>query len=503
MQPLLRAPMGAGPSIGPANLVDTRDDPTLSARTVRAPQTIVLTSLILLSATALSACGGPDAGEAASTDGEAAVAFTVSGVITSLDGPLGGAFVLGLDAQGRRMASVRSASDGTYSLGLAARPATVEVKAFGRLPWTFRQPALRSTAASNRFRFDVNVGPPLGSDTTGENLTFMMLRSDDDVRIVPQVAWGSGGALEPPLGELADLAVGPRHRSLTTLLPLGVRVPVIEDGVIVHADHLEVRLSRELNQHNLGSAYLAGMIDQIAATVSHNYSEDGLPVRIRVACSSCPGGFEALRDGAVGPTGPSESYEVMVGHPAGAFSDTYGHRYANHLAQAKAMGIATGYADGTDRPSRGVTRAELAAMLVQALGLALVNPATPSYRDVPRTSWAYRAIETARVHGIIAGSASGLFQPTVGLTRAELAAFLVNAARWPVAAVPARPTFTDVPATYWAAAKIETAYGWCHTVEQLDDADHLTFAPARAASRADAIAATVRMLQCLVGNEPR
>lgn len=305
-----------------------------------------------------------------------------------------------------------------------------------------------------------------------------------------------------PLEPFADLVVGPRHRRLTTLLPAGARGVSIEGAVVVHDDHLEARFTRELNQHNLGSAYLAGMIQQIAATVSHNYSEDGLPVRIRVACASCPGGFEALRDGAVGPTGPSESYEVEVEHPAGAFSDTYGHRYASHMAQAKALGIATGYSDGTNRPSRAVTRGELAAMLVHALGLALVDPATPSYRDVPRGYWAYRAIETAKKHNIIAGGSDGLFLPTAGLTRAELAAFLVNAARWPLV-TPTAQRFADVPVSYWAAAKIETAHGWCRAVDYAEDGDWSRYTPSRAASRADAIAGTIRMMQCLVGNEPR
>ena len=69
----------------------------------------------------------------------------------------------------------------------------------------------------------MNVGPPLGADSTGENLTFMVIREPNDVRVVPQIAWGNGGALELPLEPLADLVVGPRHRTLTTLLPVGAR----------------------------------------------------------------------------------------------------------------------------------------------------------------------------------------------------------------------------------------------------------------------------------------
>ncbi len=448
--------------------------------------------LVFPLALSLAACGGEDLDVAGSSTDEAAAAVRVTGTITTPDGPWAGAYVIALDASGRRIARVTTSASGTYDLPLSARPAALEVKGYRRVPRTYRQPALR-TIATNRYRFDANVGPPIGADSTGENLTFM---TTSDLRVVPQIAWGNGGALDPPLGELADLTVGPRSPALGTMIAANVRVPLVETSVIPHPDHLEVRFSRELNQHNLGSAYLYAMIQQIVATASHNYSEEALPVRIRVACASCAGGFEPLRDGAVGPTGPSESYENEVQHPGDAFRDTYGHRFQNHMAMAKALGIATGYGDGRNYPDRAVTRGELAAMLVKALGLTLIDPATPSYSDVPRTYWAYKQIETARVAGFISGGSDGRFLPTAGLTRAELAAFVVNAAKWPLAA-PAGPSFGDVPSTYWAYRKIETAFGWCHALDYASD-DDSSFAPARAATRAEAIAASTRMSQCLV-----
>lgn len=88
---------------------------------------------------------------------------------------------------------------------------------------------------------------------------------------------------------------------------------------------------------------------------------------------------------------------------------------------AKALSIATGYRDGSNRPESTVTRAELAAMLVSALGLTRLNPSTPSFGDVSPTYWAYRSIETAAARGFIAGGADGRFRPTDPVTRAELA----------------------------------------------------------------------------------
>ena len=136
-----------------------------------------------------------------------------------------------------------------------------------------------------------------------------------------------------------------------------------------------------------------------------------------------------------------------------------------------------------------------------ALGLTRLNPSTPKFWDVSPTYWAYRSIETVAARGIIAGGADGRFRPTDPLTRAELASYLGNAARWPQV-TPAWSSFPDVAPTYWAYRRIELAFGWCHSVEPRDWQDG-RFEPAAYATRAEAIVGVVRMMGCLVGNEAR
>lgn len=116
-------------------------------------------------------------------------------------------------------------------------------------------------------------------------------------------------------------------------------------------------------------------------------------------------------------------------HPATpTFSDvpefSWGYEF---VETAAARGIINGYADGTFHPSNPVTRGQLARMLVGAKGWELLDPPTPAFNDVPRSSPFYRHIETAANHGLVSGYGDGTFHPGAGATRAQLSKMLYNA----------------------------------------------------------------------------
>ena len=59
---------------------------------------------------------------------------------------------------------------------------------------------------------------------------------------------------------------------------------------------------------------------------------------------------------------------------------------------------------------------------------ALVSPSQPSFRDVGRGQhWAYGAIETLYAHGLVAGVGGNQFAPDRPITRAQMAALLQQA----------------------------------------------------------------------------
>jgi hypothetical protein len=124
-------------------------------------------------------------------------------------------------------------------------------------------------------------------------------------------------------------------------------------------------------------------------------------------------------------------------------------------------GILSGYSDSTFRPAAGTTRGQMVKIIANAYHIAPYTPAQPTFSDVPAAHPFYAAIEAAAHAGIISGYSDGTFRPGAGVTRGQLAKIVVNAAGWPLQ-TPARATFTDVlPGSPFFSA-IETAA--CHGI---------------------------------------
>lgn len=84
-------------------------------------------------------------------------------------------------------------------------------------------------------------------------------------------------------------------------------------------------------------------------------------------------------------------------------------------------GITAGYADGTYRPLRSVTRGQMAAFLSRALDLPAGEPG--GYRDTPGSVFA-AAIDAVSTAGIAAGYGNGTHRPDAPVTRGQMATFL-------------------------------------------------------------------------------
>jgi hypothetical protein len=83
------------------------------------------------------------------------------------------------------------------------------------------------------------------------------------------------------------------------------------------------------------------------------------------------------------------------------------------------------------RPGNFVTRGQLTKIVVvaamQIQSWALLNPATPSFSDVPPGSTFYQYIETAVCHQVLGGYADGTFQPSNNAFRGQIAKIVYNA----------------------------------------------------------------------------
>lgn len=117
---------------------------------------------------------------------------------------------------------------------------------------------------------------------------------------------------------------------------------------------------------------------------------------------------------------------------APAFSDVAGSDpYAADAAAAAQAGIVQGYEDGTFRPGRTVTRAEMAVMLARALPLAglkqqasaPIKAVTP-FKDAADLPWAADALARAVDAGLLNGVAPDRLAPDSTATRAQAAVMI-------------------------------------------------------------------------------
>ena len=98
------------------------------------------------------------------------------------------------------------------------------------------------------------------------------------------------------------------------------------------------------------------------------------------------------------------------------------------VALAVEKGIVSGYADGSFRPDKPVTRAEMAVMIARALGMADRNVVRTDFTDdeaIP--AWAKGAAEALRETGIVLGRDGLRFAPGATATRVEAVVMLLRA----------------------------------------------------------------------------
>jgi hypothetical protein len=95
------------------------------------------------------------------------------------------------------------------------------------------------------------------------------------------------------------------------------------------------------------------------------------------------------------------------------------------------------------RPGSNITRGQIAKIIVLAEGWGLLNPAEPTFADIPFGSTFYQYAETAAARGIISGYACGAegepcdgqnkpyYRPGNNATRAQLSKMLALALQQP------------------------------------------------------------------------
>jgi predicted DNA-binding antitoxin AbrB/MazE fold protein len=89
-------------------------------------------------------------------------------------------------------------------------------------------------------------------------------------------------------------------------------------------------------------------------------------------------------------------------------------------------GLVEGYPNGTFKPERTLTRAELATLLVRAANIPVDSSALGIFKDVPRSHWAVKYIEAAKDAGLVKGYPDGTFKPNAQINREEGVTIMVR-----------------------------------------------------------------------------
>ncbi|MFZ7131960.1 MAG: S-layer homology domain-containing protein [Eubacteriales bacterium] len=107
--------------------------------------------------------------------------------------------------------------------------------------------------------------------------------------------------------------------------------------------------------------------------------------------------------------------------------DIVGEDSEEAVATLMALGVVNGYPDGTYKPERTVTRAEMTKLLVEAQGYGdLAAGATSTFPDVQGT-WAESYVGFAASMGIVQGYPDGTFRPSQPMTVDEAMTMVIRA----------------------------------------------------------------------------
>ncbi len=101
--------------------------------------------------------------------------------------------------------------------------------------------------------------------------------------------------------------------------------------------------------------------------------------------------------------------------------------YSEAVTVLTGLGVVSGYPDGTFKPDQVVTRAEMTALIINALNLPVQGKALTPFSDVPYDHWASGYIAYAVSLRIVSGYPDGTFKPDRTVSYNEALAMIINA----------------------------------------------------------------------------
>lgn len=181
----------------------------------------------------------------------------------------------------------------------------------------------------------------------------------------------------------------------------------------------------------LASAMLVGSVG-VVGFADEDTNAETVVTTAETEATETPAGADAT-DTADDPAEATEAPAETEAPAVTAAPTTSGSSYDNDsyydkaLALCSALGIITGYEDGSVKPDSKVTRAEMASIVLRMLNLTSSSTYQNGFTDVTSSHWAADQIQTALEANIISGMGDGTFVPDGEVTYAQVCVMLVNA----------------------------------------------------------------------------
>ncbi|ACV63463.1 S-layer domain protein [Desulfofarcimen acetoxidans DSM 771] len=181
-------------------------------------------------------------------------------------------------------------------------------------------------------------------------------------------------------------------------------------------------------------------------------------------------------------------------HPKMPYPDVpAGHWAAGDIAKLYREGIMKGYPDGSFKPENNITRAEFTVLLVKAMGWQPSSTGLDFADSGVIPPWAGGSIAAAVENGALSGYEDGTFQADRLINRAEIAVIIVRAMGKQIDTLrPEALTFSDAGAVAdWARGYVAEAV----EQGIIKGKPGNLFAPGDSATRAEAAAMVARMME--------
>ncbi|WP_139787233.1 choice-of-anchor I family protein [Cohnella massiliensis] len=299
---------------------------------------------------------------------------------------------------------------------------------------------------------------------------------DDLVVTIRTVASGSSfGELTPAGRQIAETLIGNRSVVDLTLTVGGRTLSNLGGGTI-----------------GVGLPYAPGAGEDPNAIVALYLSEDGAVSIVR------DGMYDASSGRLVFQTEHLSRY--AVGYNRLEFSDIGASFAKDSVTYLAARDIIGGIGNGRFDPAGGLTRADVAMLLARLAGADTEQTAGASFTDVKAGDYFAGAVAWASQNGIASGFGDGRFDPKAGVTREQLAAMLVRFAgymNWTLPDNGAAADFADADAIAAVASEAAQAMSRAGIIsgKAIAGRPGAYFAPQDTATRAEAAHMLAKLLK--------